>query len=288
MEELKLSTLQTTELKRIVDEKKTELKKLQIELKKRGSRPLSEDARRSFRVKFREARAQAIGDAENFHAILQNLERLGNTLLPTGLSLNDYKYEIVELAKESPLAFEIPKNFRYLHTSFDTLYDIVKDARNDALHQGAYARHLTIHAIELSLILEDAMSKGLKLVTDYMVKNIICAELWQPISHIRQVMLANNFSFMPFQNVFKEWCFISDNLLANMLINESKTKRTEILSFTLEEAIHKFPNNFDKIKTKPIDSSRTLDSLLNKFEKAPLLICEGEKIIGIITAFDIM
>ena len=42
-------------------------------------------------------------------------------------------------------------------TPFSRLYDLVQDARNDALHQGAFARHLTIHAIGLALILEDAL-----------------------------------------------------------------------------------------------------------------------------------
>ena len=69
---------------------------------------------------------------------------------------------------------------------------------NDALHQGAFARHLTIHAIDLALILEDALrSFEEPRVSDYMVRNPLFAELWQPIGFIRQQMLANSFSFLP-------------------------------------------------------------------------------------------
>jgi hypothetical protein len=66
------------------------------------------------------------------------------------------------------------------------------------LHQGAFARRLTGHAIELSLVLEDALRRSLDspVVGDYMVRGPICAEPWQPISFIRQRMLANSFSFL--------------------------------------------------------------------------------------------
>lgn len=40
------------------------------------------------------------------------------------------------------------------------LYDLVEQGRNEALHQGAFARHLAEHAIELALALEDALANG--------------------------------------------------------------------------------------------------------------------------------
>ena len=294
MEELKPSTLEISELIRLVQEKKTELKSLQNQLKKRGgniSRPLSEDATRSFRIQFKEARAQAISDAEDFDGILYTLERLGQTLLPNidrgKKNLAGYEGAIEEIAVKSPLSFTIPKKFRYLHTPFDILYNIVRDARNDALHQGAYARHLTNHAIELSLIVEDAMSKKLTLVSDFMVRNVIYAESWQPISHIRQIMLANNFSYIPFQED-KKWYFISDFLLANILIGESNNKRDEILSFTLRELIDQHKTKLTDTIAEIISPYEELGKLLNKFKKDPFLVCENEQVIGIITAFDVM
>jgi hypothetical protein len=101
--------------------------------------------------------------------------------------------EIETVAGESALASEVPAQWRGIHVPFPLLYGIVKDARNEALHQGAFARHLTVHAIELSLVLEDAMRRSFEnpVVGDFMVRNPVCAELWQPLSFVRQQMLTN-------------------------------------------------------------------------------------------------
>jgi hypothetical protein len=93
------------------------------------------------------------------------------------------------LALTSPLVVEIPNKFR------NFLDQGVDGARNETLHQGAFARPLTKHAIELAIILEDALSQQVnQVVMDFMVRNPLCAELWKPIGFIRQQMLANSFS----------------------------------------------------------------------------------------------
>ena len=74
----------------------------------------------------------------------------------------------------------------------------LKDGRNDALHQGACARHLANHAVQLALVLEDALMPSEPKVSDFMVRDAICAAHWQPISFVRQQMLANSFSYLPF------------------------------------------------------------------------------------------
>ena len=48
-------------------------------------------------------------------------------------------------------------------------------------------------------------------IGDYMVRNPVCAHEWQPISFIRQIMLENSFSHIPFyREEQKEWHVISD------------------------------------------------------------------------------
>ena len=37
------------------------------------------------------------------------------------------------------------------------LYDLVRNARNDAMHEGAFARNLAVHLVQLSVMLEDAL-----------------------------------------------------------------------------------------------------------------------------------
>jgi predicted transcriptional regulator len=250
---------------------------------------LSLKTKLALRDQFKAARVYALADAEGFQEILYSLERLGIILTKQVLDLYGYGNKIKELARESPLAFEIPQTYRHFHTPFDTLYEIVRNARNDALHQGAYARHLTSHAIELSLILEDSLSghdskENEKFVADYMVKDVVQAEPWQPISYVRQVMLSNNFSFLP---IFKDdWHFVSDMSLAKALIGKSNNKRKEVLALTLEEAIK---NGIVKLlAATQIDYLTPFNLLSDKLEHYPLLVMRDKNLVGIITSFDVM
>ena len=87
------------------------------------------------------------------------------------------------------------------------------------MHQGAFARHLTVHAIELAIVLEDALTQ-LKnpMVSNFMVRNPVCAEMWQPVGLIRQQMLVNSYSYLP---VLREnhWYLISDADIAMYLLS---------------------------------------------------------------------
>jgi hypothetical protein len=164
-----------------------------------GKPGMDRSATISFFGQLRDARENALRDAEAFDGIIQVLERLGSLLLGEIGTLDKYRKVITNKVDGSALAKDIPEDWRDVHIPFSRLYELVRIARNDALHQGAFARHLTIHAIELSLVLEDALMSSLDnpTVGDFMVRNPICAELWQPISYIRQQMLASSFSFLP-------------------------------------------------------------------------------------------
>jgi hypothetical protein len=94
---------------------------------------------------------------------------------------------------------------------------MVQAARNEALHQGASARHLTQHCIELALVLEDALVNDATIVADYMVKAPLCAYSWQPLSFVRQQMLANSFSHLPIRDADGKWYLLSDAAVASAL-----------------------------------------------------------------------
>jgi hypothetical protein len=164
---------------------------------------LSRAAKIAFADQLRLARHSALGDAEGFDPIIHTVERLGSYLTKEIFgdrgkngNLADYRDALASLASNSCLAC-VPAHQQLL-TPFDRLYEFVRMARNDAMHQGAFARHLTVHAIELAIILEDALTQFKNpIVSDFMVRNPVCAEAWQPIGFIRQQMLANSYSFLP-------------------------------------------------------------------------------------------
>src|SRR5947209_98723 len=155
--------------------------------------------RRYFRDMFRDARQTAFKDAEGFQQILFALEKFGMFLSSKTLDLGKYERDIGKIVSESPLSRDIPEDWRALHFPFDVLYKLVREARNDALHQGAYARHLTNHAVQLSLLIEDALMSSAQQISDFMVHEVVTAKLWQPVSFARQQMLANSFSYLPIQ-----------------------------------------------------------------------------------------
>jgi CBS-domain-containing membrane protein len=153
--------------------------------------------------------------------------------------------------------------------------------------QGAFARRLTGHAIELSLILEDALRRSLDspVVSDYMVRNPICADLWQPISFIRQQMLANSFSFLPV-NTAQGWCLISDVQIATYLGTVTSTRKVRLAQSLTESGL--------KLKLAKLCAENTpLEEALRLLEddQKPLLVHpdgNSRSIVGIVTPFDLL
>ena len=246
-------------------------------------------AARTFCDQLRGARENALGDAEAFDQIIHSVERLGSFLYGSIGDLGKYKQDLKELASHSPLAEDISTRWPGSHLPFSSLYELVRDARNDALHQGAFARHLTRNAIKLSLILEDALKSMFDFGTagDYMVHPVQVAELWQPISFIRQLMLANSFSHLPVKTADETWCFVSDLCITQYLRAELNSRKVRLAVALKETAIGVplQPANWCTIDASLAEALRDLDGL-------PLLVSgkDGNHNvpIGILTAFDLL
>jgi CBS domain-containing protein len=237
-----------------------------------------------FREQFRESRAIALRDAEGFQEVLFTLERLGSYLKGSIQDLGHYARDIQNVASTSPLADEIPARFPPWHSPFSRLYELVRDARNDALHQGAFARHLTRSAIQLALVLEDALMSSQNTAGDYMVRDPVCASLWQPLSFIRQQMLANSFTYLPVWRP-RQWELISDYSLARYLRGDARRTR---LASTLEDAVND-GLRLDGVTTCFTDSP--VNDLLEKSEGKPVLVVDREqteRLVGIVTPFDLL
>ncbi len=244
----------------------------------------------TFAGQLREARESALRDCEAFDGILYAVERLGSFLYGKIKHLGAYQSKIEAIASDSPLAETIPCRYPSLHVPFSRLYDLIKEARNDALHQGAFARRLTSHSIEISLVLEDALRRNMSdaKVSDYMVRNPTFAELWQPISFIRQQMLANSFSFLPVKMPDGAgWSIISDLEIAAYLGTDTELRKAR-LAQSLQCA--KIPLK----ETKPCGENTTLEDALRRFgdDQRPLFVSrdEGDHLVlaGILTPFDLL
>jgi hypothetical protein len=171
-----------------------------------------------FRDQLRSARAVALADAEGFHAVLRVVELIGQQLGKNISGLGRYKTMLSGLASASPLATDLPSQWPEYHTEFGALFDEMRQARNDAVHQGAYARTLTDHTVELSIILEDALMTDASKVSQFMVRNVVDAKPWHPVSYVRQQMLSHAFSYLPICHA-DAWKLIPEYAVARLLRN---------------------------------------------------------------------
>lgn len=249
-----------------------------------------------FRDQFREGRAAALRDAEGFQEILFTLERLGMCLTGKILDIGKYSDSIQVLAKRSPLALaeEVPEKWREWHLPFCTTYELVRKARNDALHQGAFARHLTDHVVHLALILEDALMSESTTVHDFMVREPVCAEIWQPISFVRQQMLKNSFSYLPIlleKDGQRNWHLLSDTNIVKYLKSRPEDERKKRLAKTVKEALKDEDGKLETENTQCCSPKTLVSEILDNFKGLPILITSkdhSDRLLGILTAFDLL
>jgi CBS domain-containing protein len=241
------------------------------------------------------ARLAALADSEAFDEIIHVVERLGSYLNGKLSDLGKYKAALSELAQSSWLA-DPPGEFRALVTPFSELYELVRVARNDALHQGASARHLTKHAVELAIILEEALGTEMNpTVGDFMVRNPVCAQLWQPIGFIRQQMLASSYSYLPVLGSGGKWFVVSDVSVARFLGADRQGHRKSKLGESLCEAS---ANERSLLTSVPdLSADARLEEALEvlKDHSVMLVTSKGQKdpppgadLLGILTAFDLL
>jgi hypothetical protein len=264
---------------------------------------LEKDIALYFRDRLRSARDAVQRDSEAFLDIIHVVERLGSLLQHesggSGSGLGRYKTHLSGLAKGSPLSAPNPP----WHGDFDRLYKSIRVARNDAVHQGAYARHLASNSIRLSIILEDAlMAKASgrdaepETIENYMVRNPVCASMWQPISFIRQAMLENSFTYLPvFDEAQKQWKLVSDFQVALYLDFEGETSRDERLKSRLRDAIRISDGPSQSplclVETRLYPPSVAKQQVLRECQGLPILVVHDDDpsgLIGIVTPFDLL
>ncbi len=239
----------------------------------------------------REARELALKDSENFDALVHAFERIGSMekgRLSSGLG--EYEKELLNIAKTSPLGCELPRKWPHFHIDACTLFELVRNQRNAAMHQGSVARNLVRHAIEFCLILEHALTRDMKKASDYMVRDICYAEVDQPISYVRQRMLVNAFSYLPVRRADDTIEFLSDAALAKWLRPMRWELQAQVLAKTFGEVLSSSaPPALIPATILPADTP--LEKLVPNLDHAPMLLHGPDRekdIVGLISAFDLI
>lgn len=252
---------------------------------------LSDGQKLYFRDDLRAARAVALSDAEKFEPLIHAFENLGSLLAKPRANLQE-KFEAIGVMVDqaSALGVTIPNAFPECHMTLAEMADSVRHARNDAVHTGAFARRLTTHAIELAIVVEEALTITMNEVRQFMVRNPVCAEDWQPLSFVRQSMLANSFSYLPVFIVSGssnagEWMLVSDYRLAEYMRAPSSATRNQRMQMILVEA----RQGGLKLEKPHICSPKSEVALaLKECKGLPVLIIEDTHLVGLLTPFDLL
>jgi hypothetical protein len=263
--------------------------------KKPEARPLDAEERTFFRDKLRGARYAALADSEGFNEICFAIEALGQRLDRRQGSLGTYRQRLRRLADHSPVLSELALTDGSQFTCFDALYEAVQSARNDAMHTGAYARHVTDAALELCLGLEEALMEQeaprRTSVRDFMVKAPVFVEPWNLVAHARQLMLTHSFSFLPIL-VEGRWNLVSELALARYLNRQEG--RSKLLAKTLlEVTVPKSGPLLELQEAVVVDGSCPIRDLLNlNNEKAQpflwLVADSSNHLVGVLSPFELM
>ena len=241
------------------------------------------------RDQLRASRAIVLRDSEAFPEILFALERCGSLLTHRVGTLATYKSAFEKLANRTLFGSDQLPGCRGFHTPFGRLYSLLTNARNEALHLGAVARHLARYGVEMALVLEEALMVDTIQAQDLMVRSPVCAELWQPLSYVRQQMLANSFSYLPIRSPEGQWALLSDLSVAAVLRKAPHNgARQGLLARTVREAIADFDLKIHEARQVRPDSEAL--ECLGKMEGPPLLVTSDDdrELLGILTPFDLL
>jgi len=236
----------------------------------------------------RSSRASALADAEGFHSVIHALELLGQQYSGECRDLGFYTKTIACLAAHSPLATEVPEYLPIYHNTFGALYEELRQARNDAIHQGAYARSLTGHAVDISIILEDALMPTPSSVGNLMVRDVTELQIWHPVSYVRQIMLKQAFSYLPLF-LSGKWTLIPEYEIGRYLRAIPPAERKKRL---LEEIGTVITNGkISALSAKVVTETTSIKEVLKDIGPEPILVVDKKHtnaLVGILTASDIL
>ncbi|AKU13313.1 hypothetical protein AzCIB_3420 [Azoarcus sp. CIB] len=239
------------------------------------------------RDELRAGRYAALADAEGFHTICFALEALGLRLNGRKAALGAYKTAMSSLAQSSVVLSKLAEIHPERFSRFNSLFDFVKSARNDAMHTGVYARHATAAAIELCIGLEEALMKEQQIprqtVQDFMVKTPVTLKPWQPVAHARQLMLTHSFSFLP---VFiGTWKLLSETGLARYM--RSDKDWAGLLSQLIEHAAP----NLNLIDAKVVCLEDEVAKLIQEDDNETrlwLVVDNHKRLCGVLSPFELI
>ena len=256
-----------------------------------------------YRNEIRRARHAVTEEGAGYEVIVQAVERLGaylwNPCSEKGEFGNLWKYKekLKNLVKDPAVT-----------TDFDRVYERVRNGRNAGVHQGAEARPLIQNAVELAIMLEQALREvsGMNKAQEVMASPVVRTYTWEPVAQARQKMLAESYSALPlWRKECKEceeckvcegdWFIVTADAMVKWLQpargdtcrKEREKIRKKREKMKLAEAIGQGLEITKACKTRPEDEVVLPD---DGWSGGVLLVTHREQhdLIGVVTAFDLL
>jgi CBS domain-containing protein len=228
----------------------------------------------------RQCRATVLQDREAFGKAALGLEHLAQFVgAPVGIGLGRSRDKILALVK---------KEDEDTRRRARSLFEVVLEARNMAVHDGAWIRNRSDQLVQLLLLLEEVVLHELTSVEQIMVSSVIAAEGWHQLAYVRRTMLSNSFSFLPI--LMTRWRLLSDEAIVAITRVEANDVRKSRLSLTVEEAVKR--HNLHLTDAKTVRPDEFVADLVTNSPPWPLLVTEdglpNGRLVGIVTPSDLL
>lgn len=189
-------------------------------------------ARAKLRGQLRAERGAVLADAEGFEVLVHAIESVGKWVVPSGSNLDKYTPGLVHLTKTALGWHKGDKRIKSLEASLFLL----RQTRNDYAHEGVHARNAAHEAVEVALLLEEALSFSWVEVRleDVMVRRPVTADAEDTLAEIRRVMLSNSFSFIPVR-IDGSWHLVAERWMADQVVGKKKSDRDAELGRKVNE-----------------------------------------------------
>ncbi len=207
-------------------------------------------------------------------------------------NLGEYRLPLKDIAMSAPGLASLPETYPSFFTTFDALFEAVRRGRNDAMHAGSYARHVTNAAVDLCIGLEEAVMSGRDIPTkvkDYMVRAPIQTDRLHPVAHARQLVLKYSFSFLP---LFCEqrWWLLSEMALVTYLRPKTNSERRRCLALSLEAAR---ADGLALLETVCIHPDDEVALIVEQHTASPnptlwLVVDTSGALVGVLSPFELM
>jgi len=228
----------------------------------------------------RHSRALILHDAEAFPRAVLGLEHIAQVAgASVGIGLGRSRAKIFELLRDED---------DQLQAEARSLFEVVRQARNMAVHDGAWVRHRSSQLVDFILLLEEAVLRQLTFVEEVMVRSAIIAEPWHQLAQVRRTMLSNSFSFLPL--LLGHWRLLADEAIVAITRGETERERRARLSLSVKDAVENH-----KMRLMDADVAPPRDLVANVVAQSrswPLLVTDnGEsngRLLGILTPFDLL